>query len=138
MAWYLKQDQLKELYSVLHHENYTDTALAKENDQVEDLCSGLNEYIIKANETAQEEKIKLDAHLEIVIYWKAKMDNEPCPCVWGEWSAWSVCTTTCGIGSTQRERSVTKEAINGGMECQGNDNEQKNCNEDVCCRELNK
>ena len=42
-AWHLKQEQLLVLYRILHHENYTDTALAKGNDKVEDLCAGLNE-----------------------------------------------------------------------------------------------
>ena len=55
MSWYLKQEQLTELYTILHHENYTDTALAKGEDKIEELCQGLNEYIIKVNETAQEE-----------------------------------------------------------------------------------
>ena len=90
----------------------------------------------KANETAQDERIELDSHLEIVKDLKTKMDNEPCPCVWGEWGEWSDCSTTCGLESTQRMRSIKKEAINGGLECQGDNREQKNCNEITCCREF--
>ena len=136
MSWHLKQEQLHELFSILHHENYTDTALAKGNDQVEDVCAGLNEYITKANETAQDERIQIDNHLQIVIYWKARIDSEPCPCVWEAWSEWSQCSKTCQVGTTQRERSIAKEAINGGLDCQGDTNQQIDCNEDVCCREF--
>ena len=136
MAWHLKQEQLTELYSILHHENYSDTALAKGDDEVEDLCAGLNEYIIKANETAQKEIIEIDDHKQVVIYWKARIDDEPCSCEWAEWSEWSECSKTCKVGSTQRSRRIAKEAINGGLDCQGDDYEQKDCNYDVCCREF--
>ena len=136
LSWYLKQEQLVELNSILHHENYTDTGLAKGNDSVEDLCAGLNEYIIKANETAQDERTELDLHIKIVEDLKTKMENEPCPCEWDNWSQWSDCKTTCGLETTQRVRSVKKAAVNGGLECQGDNREQKNCNEITCCREF--
>jgi len=130
-SWYLKQEQLMVLYNALHHENYTDTALA--NEEVGELCSGLNEYIIMANETAQEEKIELDSHLQFIFDLQTMMDIEPCPCVWGDWSEWSDCSTTCGTELQQRVRVIVKEAINGGMECQGESSEQRYCNEITCC-----
>lgn len=45
--------------------------------------------------------------------------NEPCPedCVYDEWSAWSVCSTTCGVGTKHRTRTYEKEAKYGGKNC---------------------
>ena len=136
MAWHLKQEQLKELNSVLHHENYTDTALSKGDDQIEELCKGLNDYIIKANASTHQFKLEIDVHLQEVINLKVKMDKEPCPCEWGNWSEWSQCSTTCEAGKSQRERVISKPAINGGLECVGDESEERTCNQDVCCREL--
>merc|ERR1712111_101583 len=120
LGWTLKQEQLKELVDVLHHENYTSTGLSNGNDSVEDLCQGLQDYIDKANHTAWEnEKPELDQHLQEVEDLEDRIDSHPCPCVWGEWGEWSVCSTTCEAGSTERHRVIEKEAINNGTECEG-------------------
>jgi len=133
MAWHLKQEQLKELNVVLHHEKYTDTALAKGDHATADLCAGLNNYIIKVNATTHTFKKEIDMHLKEVIAMKIKMDKAPCPCEWGHWSAWSKCSTTCEAGKTQRGRKIAKAAINNGMECKGPSSEEKICNQNVCC-----
>jgi len=134
LGWTLKQEQLKELVDVLHHENYTSTGLSNGNDSVEDLCQGLQDYIDKANQTAWEnEKPELDQHLQEVDDLEDRIDSHPCPCVWGEWGEWSVCSTTCEAGSTERHRVIEKEAINNGTECEGDAAENDVCNEDVCC-----
>ena len=49
LAWELKQKQLKELATILTHENYTETGLATGNDSLADTCKGLDEYIDNAN-----------------------------------------------------------------------------------------
>lgn len=43
----------------------------------------------------------------------------PCPvdCQVTAWGAWSSCTTTCGGGQQQRQRSVVRQPANGGREC---------------------
>jgi len=133
LAWWLKQDQLQQLKEILVNENYTDTGLATGNDKVADACKGLNEYIDMANTTAHEEKIELDQHLKEVVDFEIKMDTHPCPCVWGQWEEWSGCTTTCGAGKRYRERVVETLAINNGTDCQGEMEEDEECNEDICC-----
>merc|ERR1711974_90095 len=101
---------------------------------VEDLCHGLQDYIDKANHTAWEnEKPELDQHLQEVDDLEDRIDSHPCPCVWGEWGEWAVCSTTCEAGSTERHRVIEKEAINNGTECEGDSAENEVCNEDVCC-----
>ena len=135
MAWHLKQEQLVELNEILHHENYTDTALAKDNETAE-VCAGLNDYIIRVNASTHVFKIEVDTHVQEVIDLKNKMDTAPCPCEWATWSEWSVCSTTCEAGNSHRERVIAKEAINNGEECEGPSSEDRTCNEDVCCRKL--
>ena len=52
---------------------------------------------------------------------------------WGEFSAWSECTATCGGGSMTRKRSCDSPAPdNGGNDCEGDDEETAVCNEDPC------
>lgn len=43
-------------------------------------------------------------------------NNKPCPvdCVLSTWSAWTVCTVTCGGGSMERTRIIKTPAANGG------------------------
>ena len=135
MAWHLKQEQLVELNEVLHHENYTDTALAK-GDETAEVCAGLNDYIIKVNASTHVFKIEIDVHIQEVMDLKIQMDTAPCPCEWATWSEWSECSTTCEAGNSHRERDIAKEAINNGDECNGPSSEDKTCNEDICCRKL--
>ena len=133
----MKKEQIKQLKKILHDENYTDTGLANGNDAVQDACEGLDEYIKKANETSTDEEEEIKEHLQEVEDAKDKMDNHPCPCVWGPWSDWSECSKTCESGSRKRERQVEKEAINNGTQCEGEVLEEEVCN-DVCCRKLTK
>lgn len=52
---------------------------------------------------------------------------------WSDWSAWSVCTASCGGGTQSRSRSCTNPApANGGANCSGNSVQQQNCNTQVC------
>jgi len=134
LGWNLKQEQLDDLVDVLHNENYNATGLSTGNEGVDDLCQGLQEYIDKVNHTAWEvEKPELDDHLQEVIDIKIAIDTHPCPCVWGEWSIWSDCSTTCEAGERSRERVILKVAINNGTECEGDHDESEVCNADVCC-----
>jgi len=125
-AWDSKQTQLKAIHTILHHEEYANTALVKE----------LDKYITEANQTAQDEKKELDVHELEVIGYKEKLANHSCPCVWATWSEWSECSKTCreaGLeeaGTKSRTRSV---ATNVRHEpCDGGSDETIKCN-DVCC-----
>ena len=40
-------------------------------------------------------------------------------CQLGEWSGWSECSEECGGGRQERERTVVREAENGGESCHG-------------------
>merc|ERR1712029_155578 len=125
-----KQMQLKELHSILHHENYTETALAKGKDNITEECEALDKYITKANQTAQEEKKELDVHELDVIVYKEKIDNYTCPCLWATWSEWSACSKTCEAGTKSRTRNVETNVRN--VPCIGGSSANVTCN-DVCC-----
>ena len=140
----MKGEQLVTLTQVLHHENYTNTALKDfgpddENDkECEEVLKSLDHYIKLANETHVEEgnkieiyKQELDDQLE---WWR----TQACDCIWTEWGSWSECTKTCregeNAGSTKRTRTLSQDALNNGT-CLGSDEESKKCN-DVCCRKF--
>ena len=57
----------------------------------------------------------------------AKMD-----CEWDIWSAWSGCTALCGGGTQLRQRIIKQSESNGGLPCQGQGIEQRNCGIDAC------
>jgi len=134
LGWTLKQEQLGDLVGILHRENYTVTGLSTGNDGVDSLCEGLQEYIDKVNQTAwEDERPELDEHLEEVIQIEIDIETHPCPCVWGSWTQWSDCSTTCEAGRRSRDREIEKEAINNGTECTGDAVEAEVCNEEVCC-----
>jgi len=50
-----------------------------------------------------------------------KCNEFPCPvkkdCRWGDWSAYSACTTTCGGGQMSRSREVVQISEHGGKSC---------------------
>lgn len=42
---------------------------------------------------------------------------EPADCQLTDWSGWSTCSVTCGIGITERSRRIVAEGRNGGAAC---------------------
>ena len=47
---------------------------------------------------------------------------------WGEWSAWSYCSATCGRGKMERSRQCdAPEPVGGGRPCVGLLTQQKDC-----------
>ena len=46
---------------------------------------------------------------------------------WGEWEAWSECSTTCGPGTKVRTRECGSPAPQYGGECPGNGQETEPC-----------
>lgn len=50
-------------------------------------------------------------------YRKTKKIRPPRDCRVSDWSAWSTCSKSCGIGEMQRRREVTKHARRGGQLC---------------------
>lgn len=45
---------------------------------------------------------------------------------WNEWSSWSSCSSTCSNGTMQRTRECNGPSY-GGMECQGEWKQQRDC-----------
>ncbi|KAK3095360.1 hypothetical protein FSP39_013702 [Pinctada imbricata] len=60
-------------------------------------------------------------------------DHCPIDGVFTDWSAWDSCTTTCGGGTQNRERSCTNPAPQyGGADCVGDRNQTQDCNSHNC------
>ena len=54
-------------------------------------------------------------------------------CAWGEWSAYTGCTKTCGGGKQYRYRTILTHGENGGTACVGTENvEDQDCNTPTC------
>ena len=53
-------------------------------------------------------------------------------CTWGQWNTWSTCSVTCGGGTQGRNRSIRQQALYGGNECIGEDNDTQTCNNFGC------
>ena len=136
IAWDLKQEQLTEIKTIIYHVNYTNTGIANGNgtgDQsVDDACEDMIDYVENTNKTAFEEKEELDEHKEEIDDFTFKLDTHPCPCVWGEWSNWGLCSATCGGGVSNRNREVEKEAVNGGDQCEGSTDDEEACHQEPC------
>jgi len=138
LTWDLKGEQLVTLTQILHHENYTNTALKDflENDkECEEVLKSLGHYIQLANETHVEEGNKIDIdkqELDDKLEW---WRTQACDCIWTEWGSWSECTKTCGegenAGTTIRKREVSQEALNNGT-CSGSPEHIETCNERCC------
>jgi len=56
-------------------------------------------------------------------------NEDACPVdgVWGEWSGYGECSTTCGPGEQERVRSVEIDAAHGGVACAGDDTQKRDC-----------
>ncbi|XP_035676052.1 scavenger receptor cysteine-rich domain superfamily protein-like [Branchiostoma floridae] len=53
---------------------------------------------------------------------------------WSDWSPWSDCSVTCGVGTQTRDRSCTNpEPEHGGAECDGDTQETQQCDTGVFC-----
>ncbi|KAI8513398.1 hypothetical protein Bbelb_100370 [Branchiostoma belcheri] len=53
---------------------------------------------------------------------------------WSDWGPWSDCSVTCGFGTEIRDRTCTNPAPeNGGADCDGPDQETRNCLAGVPC-----
>lgn len=44
-------------------------------------------------------------------------NNNPVDCMVSDWSPWSSCSVTCGVGTSEKFRMVKRPAENGGRPC---------------------
>ena len=75
----------------------------------------------------------------IELYYNMNSQFSYCSCVtvdggWTQWSSWSNCSKTCGVGSRTRTRTCTNPAPKrGGADCVGPNNSTKICNTTIAC-----
>lgn len=55
----------------------------------------------------------------------------PVDCIMSPWTAWSVCSVSCGLGSLFRQRDVLREALPGGA-CGGAQFDSRACFPGAC------
>ena len=53
-------------------------------------------------------------------------------CKWGDWTQWSKCSKSCGVGSRERRRTIAKKAKYGGKRCDGSETAKQSCNVKKC------
>merc|ERR1719424_2668596 len=55
--------------------------------------------------------------------------TDPCPidCEYDSWSGWTVCSASCGNGTSSRERGELVQAAHGGAACDGDDKQNRDC-----------
>lgn len=56
----------------------------------------------------------------------------PVDCKWGQWTAWTTCTATCGNGTTSKTRHQEKKQAYGGANCTGPAHVVTPCHTEPC------
>lgn len=56
----------------------------------------------------------------------------PIDCAWSEWLDWGACSKPCGEGMQLRLRSIHVQPQNGGKQCGGTQEEERDCNLKSC------
>jgi len=122
-GWTQKGEQLNAIRDILHHEDYRN---------ITGLVKVLGQYIDEQFEQMDMEGEHLDQEESEVAAAQAALNSHPCPCVWDEWGNWGICSTTCGGGVSHRTRVVEKEAVNGGDQCHGDEDQEEACHQEPC------
>jgi len=119
-GWTAKQTQLAAIQTILDDEQFVGITGLKDT---------LQQYIDAEMAQLAEEDAKIAVEEADVVAEQARLDGHPCDCVHSDWSEYSQCEVsgsivTCydtevGLSGTQtRTRTIVKEPINGGAECE--------------------
>ena len=113
-------EQLQKIAEILHDEKYKN---------ITGLHEAIGHYIEDANKTATDEDVRLKQEEAEVSAEKKYFEGRVCDCIWNEWESWSQCSKTCDEGTKTRERTVVRQATNGGQACEEeiNGSEQDSC-----------
>jgi len=65
---------------------------------------------------------------------KRDCNTDACPgdCVWDEWTRWTPCSVTCGVGTQSTLRYVLTPAVGAGKPCSGSASATQSCKEKPC------
>ncbi|GFO20406.1 thrombospondin type-1 domain-containing protein 7a [Plakobranchus ocellatus] len=77
-------------------------------------------YVICRNQRGEKvDRHLCDEHAQPVTEPLAVSCESPCDndCLMSSWSAWSHCSTSCGLGLTQRRRTVLQKPVGNGRKC---------------------
>jgi len=131
-GWTAKQTQLAAIQTILDDPQFAGITGLKET---------LQQYIDAEMAQLAEEDANIAVEEADVVAEQARLDGHPCDCVHSEWSEYGPCMVsgsivTCydtevGLSGTQtRTRTIVKEPINGGAECEA-------LEESIACDEEN-
>merc|ERR1719342_1836411 len=122
-GWNEKREQLGKIREIMNHVDYKNITA---------LYTALNTFLSVQDEQVNDEDPRLKQEEDDVIYEQNLLNTHPCPCVWGPWSNWGQCSQTCGVGTKDRSRTVSKQATNNGTSCVGASTQQTSCNPGPC------
>lgn len=109
-----------------------------EKSDIDALLERISEGLIEEDEDEQLSAEDLDAMLDRAVVAKRRRPPPPPPpppkidCSWGRWKKWSDCSAKCGGGTKERERGERIRAQNGGLPCDGDAEQEKQCNSQPC------
>ena len=111
-----------------HDENGGTACVGTDNVEEQDCnsvtCTGQYYYTIA---------IDLNTIASLICISSENKINVLVNCAWGEWSAYTGCTKTCGGGKQYRYRTILTHGEGAGTACVGTDNvEEQDCNSDTC------
>ncbi|XP_047493981.1 SE-cephalotoxin-like isoform X2 [Penaeus chinensis] len=125
----VKDTAANRLRGYVHHWEVTSCPQLHAEDLVENHCNrslsyeGLN-VTLHCRNNKQPTVASVRCHrVSGKLTWSSKPS---CEYVWGPWSDWSTCSTTCGTG----QRSRMRQKISGEA-----DTQTKQCEEQECCQE---
>merc|ERR1712106_142383 len=101
-----------------------ETDEAKEKDDAEERDES------EESDKSEETSLSIDATEDATTLTpEVKLTLLPMNCLWSPWSDWTECSTSCGAGKKERQRSVVIPEKNGGA-CLGKDLEFVECSEE--------